>query len=100
MSSTKDLDTNTSQADSSKNFFSTLSRAFQTFFSQFLWRIIYTIKMKDYEYLNEDEILKEFIDEVTKVKLRESFYRGRRIKFSSEDFNSNYCRDIEVKCNK
>lgn len=85
-----------SEIESTNNFFITLSKACQTFFSKFIWRIIYHIKMKDYEYMSEEEIIKEFISEVKKLKLRESCYKGRRRKYTFDNLSVSDYRDIEV----
>jgi len=54
-----------------KDIFSSISRVCQSFFKKFLWRIIYTLKFKEFELMTPEEINNILISEIQKPKMKE-----------------------------
>lgn len=74
------------------NIMTSISKGCQAFFKKFIWRIIYSIKFKEFEFMSEEEMINLLILEVQKPKVTESFVRknNKRLIQNKED------RDIHV----
>lgn len=60
------------------NIITSLSKGCQSFFKKFLWRIIYSIKFKEFQFMSEEELTNQLILEVQKPKVIESFIKSKK----------------------